>query len=171
MANIATTVAELTDIVERTLLSELQRSPGGTGGAQDQVRARVKDATVKVKAVFESHAGGEADISELVPLKLNANLANTAVHTLEMTLTTEPVKSLVGIDPQDVAYSLGRAIDAVRISVHQAAAGKAGLSFKSATVSIEFGVTEKGEISVLKAFSAGASRENANSITLTLGPG
>ncbi|HEX2865185.1 MAG TPA: hypothetical protein VHN99_11495 [Deinococcales bacterium] len=162
MANLAATVSGLTALVQNTL---------ARGVAQAGDGVRVTEATVTLKAVFDAAAGGGADLSALVPLKLGAKVEGKAVHTLEFTLTTElpALKGLV-LTPEQVSYELGRALDAVRIAARQAAQGPSGLGFKEGKVSLEWGVTEDGEITVLGALTFGGSREAANTLTLALGP-
>ena len=126
---------------------------------------QVKEVQLTLKAYAQT--GGGADVKFKIPFinqdfGLTGGASEEETHTIQLVFVPAIAKSL----QKPVKTQLVDGISAVRRSLRAAAAGEIPLDLKTASVSLDFVLNEKGQVSLV--VRGNLERKWSNTVTLSL---
>jgi hypothetical protein len=140
-------------------------------GAFDAALLPLKSLTLTLKTVVETDIGGAFKLT--VPFQIGASGSQQQQNTQTVVLTLTPpspplqVMMKMAVEAETLENSLVKALLAIHKGVQAASVGDPPFVPDNATVELNFGITDQGEIAVL--LQASGKIENTNTLKLELG--
>jgi Trypsin-co-occurring domain 2 len=131
-------------------------------------RIQIESASLELKGEFKELRGGEGGpkLFELIPIKLSSSGETSTVQTITLKLTPRPLEAMKSASI-DLGDELIRALQAIGSAVSEAALGEPPCDLEEGTVTLSFGITEEGGITVI-GFGRSGSNSRIQTVTLKL---
>lgn len=122
----------------------------------------ISNVDLEIKTTLTRSGGGEFKLS-IIPLDLSGHYTETDIQTIKLSMVPrESAVELLG----SVQDELAKAINIIGATIEEAASSEPVFDLSETTITLNFGVTTDGKISIIA--SAGGERERTHTVQLTL---